>query len=339
MNPGPGTGAASQPVRYLTIDADEAGQRVDNFLAARLRGVPRAHLYRILRRGEVRVNKGRVRQDYRLQAGDRVRIPPLRSPSQPPATPGAPDQAVRAVAASLLYEDANVLVLDKPAGIPVHGGTAHSHGVIDALRVLRREAPFLELAHRLDRETSGCLLVAKSRHALRSLHESLRGHRVHKRYLLLVCGAWEGGKRQVALALRKNALKGGERVVTLDPGGKTALTHLAPVSVSPAASLLRARTVTGRTHQIRVHAAAVGHPIAGDTKYGDRACNRSMKGLGLGRLFLHADSVSFPDPDSGATVHVEAPLPAELGGVLAALGLRTRSRGGAPADAEARRPQ
>ncbi|NIR32362.1 MAG: RluA family pseudouridine synthase [Gammaproteobacteria bacterium] len=319
----PGTDTARQPASYLTVDEDHAGQRIDNFLATRLRGVPRARVYRILRRGEVRVNKRRIRQDYRLQQGDVVRLPPLRL-SAPRTGAPAPAAMGRVVAASVLHEDHNLVVLNKPGGLPVHGGTGRSHGLIEVLRTLRPQAPFLELVHRLDRETSGCLLVAKRRSALRALHESLRARRVEKGYLLLVRGRWKGPERRVELPLRKNVLRGGERMVTLDPAGKTALTELAPVAVGDTASLLAARTRTGRTHQIRVHAAAAGYPLAGDGKYGDRAFNRAMKARGLRRLFLHADEVAFPDPGCGTTVRVEAPLPDDLRPVLEDLGLYPR---------------
>lgn len=320
----PGTAAGRQPASYLTVDPDHAGQRIDNFLAARLRGVPRTRVYRILRRGEVRVNKRRIRQDYRLQAGDVVRIPPLRRPGERPAGSEARPlpEMLRLVAGSVLHEDAGVLVLNKPAGIPVHGGSGRSYGIIEALRALRPEARVLELAHRLDRDTSGCLLVARSRRTLKALHESLRSRRVEKRYVLLVRGRWQGGGRRIDLRLRKNVLRGGERMVTPDPEGKTALTHLAPVAVGTSASLLVARTLTGRTHQIRVHAAAIGHPVAGDAKYGERTFNQALRARGLRRLFLHAATVALPDPVSGAVLRIEAPLPAELRAVLGALGLR-----------------
>ncbi len=316
----PGQGAARQPASYLTVGEDHAGQRIDNFLATRLRGVPRTRVYRILRRGEVRVNKRRIRQDYRLQAGDVVRVPPLRLAPVRAGSPILPG-VERVVEAGILYEDRSVLVLNKPAGIPVHTGTGRSHGVIEALRSLRPQAPFLELVHRLDRETSGCLLVAKRRSALKALHESLRARRVEKHYLLLVGGRWKGPGRRIEVPLRRNVLKGGERVVTVHPGGKSALTELTPVAVGDSASLLAARTLTGRTHQIRVHAAAAGHPLAGDDKYGDRALNRAMKARGLRRLFLHADEVAFPDPESGTAVRMKAPLPDDLRRVLDDLGL------------------
>lgn len=316
----PGTGPARQPASYLTVGEDHVGQRIDNFLATRLRGVPRARVYRILRRGEVRVNKRRIRQDYRLQAGDVVRVPPLRL--SPPRTESpVPPAIARVVEAGILHEDPGLLVVNKPTGVPVHGGTGRSHGVIEALRALRPKAPFLELVHRLDRETSGCLLVAKRRSALRALHESLRERRVEKRYSLLVRGRWAGPARRVELPLRKNVLQGGERMVTPDPAGKSALTELAPAAVGKTASLLTARTLTGRTHQIRVHAAAAGYPLAGDAKYGDRAFNRAMKVRGLRRLFLHADEMAFPDPGTGRAVHVAAPLPDDLQRVLEDLGL------------------
>jgi len=294
---------------------------MDNFLITHLKGVPRTHIYRILRRGEVRVNKGRVRQDYRLRTGDVVRIPPLRRPEPSEDIPPA-QRILRSIDQAIIYEDAGLLILNKPSGMAVHGGSGQRYGVIEALRALRPGAPYLELVHRLDRETSGCLMIAKKRSVLRALHERLRRHQVDKRYLLLVGGQWHGRARKVEMELRKNVLRSGERVVHQDPTGKPSVTHLRPLAVNRNASLLEARLQTGRTHQIRVHAASLGHPVAGDEKYGDKTLNRDMHGLGLRRLFLHATSLRFRLEDTHKPLQVTAPLPEELVRVLESVKLR-----------------
>jgi len=304
-------------VQFVTLGEDEAGQRLDNFLLARLKGVPKSHVYRLLRKGEVRVNKGRAKPDYRLQAGDVVRLPPVRRPE-----PGAPTGRGRSAGLELegriLHEDPRLIVLDKPSGIAVHGGSGLSHGVIEALRAARPDAPYLELVHRLDRETSGCLLIAKRRSMLRRLHELLREGRVEKRYLALVKGRWEAGQVRLEDRLRKT-VRGGERVVQVDETGKTAASIFRPVEIGSAASLLEVRIMTGRTHQIRVQAAEAGHPLAGDERYGDRDYNRKMRELGLQRLFLHSASVGWEDPVSGEWKMYSAPLPEELREVLSQL--------------------
>lgn len=313
--------ATTVPARHLTVDERHAGQRIDNFLILCLKGVPKSRIYRILRRGEVRVNQGRKRQDYRLQEGDVVRIPPLRYEAER-AAPQPGQRDLRAIGESVLYEDRNVLVLDKPAGMAVHGGSGRSYGVIEALRALRPDDRFLELVHRLDRDTSGCLMVARRRSALRSLHAALREGRVDKRYLALVQGRWRGGARTVDAPLRKNQLRSGERVVRVDAEGREARTRFVPRATSARASLVEAQLLTGRTHQVRVHAASVGHPLAGDGKYGERMFNKQIRELGLRRHFLHAASLRFPDPDTGEPRRVEAPLPADLLEVVDALGMK-----------------
>lgn len=312
------TPATGRPgVQHLQIAEEAAGQRLDNFLLTQLKGVPKSHVYRLLRKGEVRVNKGRAKPDYRLAWGDVVRLPPVRRPE-----PGAPTAGDRSAGLRLedhiIHEDDRVIVLDKPSGIAVHGGSGLSHGVIEALRAARPDAPYLELVHRLDRETSGCLLIAKRRSALRALHELLREGKVEKRYLALVKGRWELGQVRLEDRLRKS-VRGGERVVTVDESGKTAASIFRPVEIGAAASLLEVRIMTGRTHQIRVQAAEAGHPLAGDERYGDRDYNRRMKGLGLGRLFLHAASIGWEDPKSGEWRLYSTPLPAELGEVVSRL--------------------
>lgn len=315
-----GRAPSQTTARELTIDEDHAGQRIDNFLMARLKGLPRTRIYRILRKGEVRVNKGRIRQHYRLKHGDVVRIPPLRlSPPAPPREPAA--TLGERIEACILFEDRGLIVLDKPSGIAVHGGSGRSHGVIEALRAARGERHYLELVHRLDKETSGCLMIAKRRSVLTALHAALREGKVRKRYLVLVEGRWRGGARDVDAALRRNVLRSGERMVRVDASGKAGRTRFVPLARAPTVTLLEALPFTGRTHQIRVHAAAAGHPVAGDAKYGNRDFNRRMREQGLGRLFLHAASLGFVNPGDRTRVTVEAPLPPDLSRVLANLGL------------------
>jgi 23S rRNA pseudouridine955/2504/2580 synthase len=307
----------SRGVEFAEISGDQGGQRLDNFLLARLKGVPRSHVYRIVRSGEVRVNGSRARPDQRLQPGDRVRMPPVRVAERPPDTrPGA--GLVRELAARILYEDASLLVVDKPSGLAVHGGSGLSLGLIEALRAMRPDCPSLELVHRLDRETSGCVMVAKKRSLLRHLHEALREGRVTKTYTTLVQGRWPRRLVRVALALEKNTVRGGERVVRADDAGKASETRFRVLDHFRDATLLEARPVTGRTHQIRVHAQASGHPVAGDEKYGEREFNRRMREFGLRRLFLHASSVALTLPD-GQALSVNAPLDDALARVLESL--------------------
>jgi len=310
--------AASRGVEIRTISRQEAGQRVDNYLLKALKGVPRSRIYRSVRRGEVRVNGGRISADYRLQPGDQLRLPPVRVSSSKPLSSrqaGAPR-----LENDILYEDDRVLVLNKPSGMAVHGGSGVSFGVIETLRLERPAAPYLELVHRLDRETSGCLLIAKRRSELRLLHELLRGGRVEKRYLALVRGRWTKGQLAVDFALRKNRLRGGERMVRVDPNGKPSFSRFSPVWAENSASLMEVELGSGRTHQIRVHAAELGYPLAGDPKYGDPDYNREMRDIGLKRLFLHASSVAYTNPATGKCVHVSAPLADDLRIVLEALG-------------------
>ncbi|TCK18360.1 23S rRNA pseudouridine955/2504/2580 synthase [Thiogranum longum] len=297
-------------VQWMDINAGQAGQRIDNFLLRVLKGVPKSRIYRLLRKGEVRVNRGRIRADYRLKAGDQVRIPPVRVAERQAPAPTA--GAVEVLANSIIYEDERLLVLDKPAGMAVHGGSGLSYGVIEALRALRPDAPYLELVHRLDRDTSGCLLIAKRRSELRTLHELLRTGDVEKRYLLLARGDWSQGPWKINAPLRKNQMQGGERIVRVDPDGKVALTHFRFLEGYGNASLMEAVLKTGRTHQIRVHAAHAGHPLAGDTKYGDAEFNRELRKLGLKRLFLHAHFVAFRDKERQREIEVSAPLAPDL---------------------------
>ena len=307
--------SASPGVRHLAITADDAGQRLDNFLRRELKGAPKSLIYRIVRTGEVRLNGGRVPPERRLQAGDVLRIPPVRLGEREERPLRVSPGLAERLRAAVLYEDRELLVLDKPAGLAVHKGSGLDYGVIEVLRALRPNEPFLELAHRLDRETSGCLALAKTPAALRALQDALRTGRVEKRYLALVRGYWNHGPREVNQPLRRNVLRGGERMVEVLDDGKPARTHFRPVSLHKPASLLEARIDTGRTHQIRVHAAYVGHPLAGDDKYGDADFNRLMaEQYGLRRLFLHAHSLSLPL--GGRDIAVSAPLDAELKAVM-----------------------
>lgn len=299
-------------VRIVNVSADEAGQRIDNFLSRHLKGVPKSHIYRILRRGEVRVNSGRIRAQYKVRTGDAVRIPPVRV--RPPDQ--RPVRDTHDLESCIVFENSRCLVVDKPSGLAVHGGSGLSHGVIEALRALRPTAPYLELAHRLDRDTSGCLVIAKRRSFLRAFHAQQRAGSIGKYYFSLVHGDWGEGSRLVEAPLRKNTLAGGERVVRVSADGKPSATLFRPVERYGAATLLEAELKTGRTHQIRVHAVHAGHPLAGDTKYGDRAFNADMRAIGLRRLFLHAHRMVFLDDEQAPALDVSAALPADIRTVL-----------------------
>ena len=287
----------------LEVEEDGEAQRIDNFLIRRLKGVPKSHVYRVLRSGEVRVNSGRVKPDYRLRVGDRVRVPPLRLPAE------APRPAPRPLALAVVYEDPAVLVIDKPSGVAVHGGSGVSFGVIEALRAARPQAKVLELAHRLDRDTSGLLIVAKKRSALLELHRQLRAGAVEKTYLAVVQGRWQGGARTLSAPLHKHVLASGERRVSVHANGQRAVTRVRPLAVSDAFSLLEIRLETGRTHQIRVHLAHAGHAILGDDKYGDFALNRSLARDGPRRLMLHARRLALRHPVTGEPLALEAAWP------------------------------
>ncbi|ASL25914.1 23S rRNA pseudouridine(955/2504/2580) synthase RluC [Azotobacter chroococcum] len=298
---------ANSGVQLLEIGPEAAGQRIDNFLRTRLKGVPKTLIYRILRKGEVRVNKGRIKPEYKLQAGDLVRVPPLRLAERDEPAPLAQGLLER-LEAAIVHEDKALILLNKPAGIAVHGGSGLSHGVIEALRQLRPEAKDLELVHRLDRDTSGLLMIAKKRSMLRHLHEALRGDGVDKRYLALVRGFWPAARKQVSAPLQKNTLRSGERMVEVDEEGREALTLFRVLRrFGDFATLVEAKPVTGRTHQIRVHARHAGHPIAGDAKYGDEEFTREIRALGGKRLFLHAYSLVVPLPEGGG-LRLEAPV-------------------------------
>jgi 23S rRNA pseudouridine955/2504/2580 synthase len=309
----------SPKVRFVEISADHAGQRIDNYLLCQLKGVPRSLVYRIVRKGEVRVNKGRIKPEYRLKVGDMVRIPPVRQAEK--KAPGkAPDKILQQLESRILFEDKRILVINKPSGLAVHGGSGLSFGLIEVLRELRPNDKELELVHRLDRDTSGCLIIAKKRSALRRLHEQLREGTMDKRYLTLLKGKWKGRSKWVDAPLLKNVIRSGERLVFVDAKGKDARTQFIPYSVGDEASLMSVKLDTGRTHQIRVHAQHLGFPIACDEKYGDEEFNRQLKSKGLKRLFLHAASLKFhlPDPETGKDIpiKVEAPLDESLINIL-----------------------
>jgi 23S rRNA pseudouridine955/2504/2580 synthase len=311
----PETASVRTPVRKVLIDAGQSGQRIDNFLRRQLPGVPKGRLYRLLRRGEVRVNGGRVRAEYKLQEGDEVRVPPARIDSEGAPPPRA---RVESLADRVIFEDKYLLVVDKPSGVAVHGGSGVSFGVIELLRAARPELADLSLVHRLDRETSGCLVLAKRRSALRSLHEQFREGRVEKNYLALVAGDWQLGEQLLDAPLLVTNRRGGERHVVVSPDGKAASTRVRLSRTFGHYSLLQCQPQTGRTHQIRVHLREQGHPIVGDERYGDPDVNDKAATRGLKRLFLHAQSIAFPDT-SGNDQHFVAPLADDLEAFLAGL--------------------
>ena len=305
-------------VRFVTVDEESAGQRIDNFLLRVLKGVPKTRIYRIVRKGEVRVNKKRVNASYRLECGDVVRVPPVKvaSRSAPPRPAGT---VLTQLEQAVLYEDEQLLIINKPSGLAVHGGSGLSYGVIEALRQLRPQQRTLELVHRLDRDTSGCLVIAKRRSMLRHLHNQLqRKTGVEKLYQALVVGKWPARKQLVNAPLLKNVLRSGERMVHVHAEGKKCRTEFAVLARFPGMTLIQASPITGRTHQIRVHCLHAGHPIVGDEKYGVGAQQQQLKASGVRRLFLHAASIQFELPD-GQRLKVEAPLPDDLLAVLSSM--------------------
>ncbi|MFA6051434.1 MAG: 23S rRNA pseudouridine(955/2504/2580) synthase RluC [Methylobacter sp.] len=307
--------SAIPKVQLVEINDENCDQRLDNFLIARLKGVPKSRIYRIVRKGEVRVNKGRVDVKYRLAAGDIVRIPPVRVAEKTEET--FVGQSLKdALQKNILFEDDAFLVLNKPAGFAVHGGSGINSGIIEGLRQIRPEAHFLELVHRLDRDTSGCLLVAKKRSALRKLHELFRDDHVHKTYIALLAGQWAKKKLVVTAPLLKNVSKGGERMVVISQAGKEAETLFRRLKLFRDSTLVEASPKTGRTHQIRVHAASLGHPIVGDDRYGIDEVNRGFKARGYKRMFLHAEKLKFQHPVTGEPLTILAPLPQELEDLL-----------------------
>jgi 23S rRNA pseudouridine955/2504/2580 synthase len=308
-------------VNHLRIDADQAGRRIDNLLVSMLGDVPKSHIYRMLRRGEVRLNGKRARPETRVDVDDILRVPPVHADAAPAATAATGRPAGHQgefLLTRILYEDEDLLVIDKPPGMTVHAGTGQQYGLIETLRNARGPQETLELAHRLDRDTSGCLIVARSMRALRRLHDQFRSGEIDKRYLLLAQGRWKGPVRRIDVPLHKDRRAGGEAVVRVDDDGKTAATVFSLERQFDGCCLLSADLETGRTHQIRVHARHGGFPLAGDDKYGDRDFNGRMREFGLRRLFLHAAELRIPSAD-GATIRVEAPLPPDLQRVLDAL--------------------
>lgn len=303
-------------VQVVDVEPEIAGQRLDNFLLGRLKGAPRSLIYRILRTGQVRVNGGRAKPDTRLAAGDKVRVPPVRL-AEPDAPVAAPVAMLSQIEAAILFEDRHVLVLDKPSGLASHGGSGIRHGAIEAMRELRGDGR-LELVHRLDRDTSGLLLFAKSRAALLALQAQMRDGLAQKKYLALIAGRLDPSPFRIEAALRKQVLQGGERMVQVAADGKPSTSVFKVSQRLPGATLAEVLIETGRTHQIRVHAQHIRHPVAGDPKYGDADFNARMKTFGLKRLFLHAASLKIRGPDEEYLFH--APLPADLTGPLGRLG-------------------
>ncbi len=302
-------------VRQVEVGERGEGQRLDNFLARILGDVPRSHIFRVIRKGEVRVNGKRAKPETRLQASDTVRVPPVRTGAAAPPR-RASNSMMDSVTAAIVHEDPQLLVIDKPAGLAVHGGSGVSFGVIEALRTARPNET-LELVHRLDRDTSGLLLVSRKPAALRTLHALMREGQVEKKYLALVKGKWELGAKRIDVPLRTDIRVSGERTVKAHASGKEAVSHFKPVQFfGKKASLVEVALETGRTHQIRVHAAHAGYPLAGDEKYGDAEFNEKMKESGLTRMFLHAHHVSFVWPETGVEFSVSAPLPADLAAVI-----------------------
>ncbi len=305
-------------VTLRKVTADEAGQRIDNFLMRLFKTVPRSRVYRLVRKGEVRVNRKRVEAEYRIQEGDEVRLPPVRIDAGD--EPGRPSTSLlELIERAVIFQDKHLLVIDKPAGVAVHGGSGMSFGVIEALRASRPHET-LELVHRLDRDTSGCLLVARDRATLTALHALIRNGGMHKTYLALVAGSWQLGTKRIDAPLATDNRQHGERHVRVAAAGKDSVSVFKPVQfLGPLATLMEVDIPTGRTHQIRVHASFAGHPLLGDDKYGDRERNAELRRHGLKRTFLHAQSVAFEWPGSGVPFHASAPLPSDLTAVLDAI--------------------
>ncbi|GAA0781802.1 MULTISPECIES: 23S rRNA pseudouridine(955/2504/2580) synthase RluC [Pseudomonadati] len=296
-------------VQLVTIDEDNVEQRIDNFLLTKLKGVPKSMIYRIVRKGEVRVNKKRIKPEYKLQIDDVVRIPPVRVAEKDHRTAPSPNLSrVSQLEDRIIHEDKHLIVLNKPAGIAVHGGSGVDYGVIEGLRSLRPQQKFLELVHRLDKDTSGVLLVAKKRSALKHLHEQLRSKTMQKDYMALVRGDWQAKDKVIKAPLLKITLKSGERIVRVNAEGKESETRYKIIQRFDGATLVKASPVTGRTHQIRVHCQFAGHAIACDEKYSEQKFDDSMRAIGLDRLFLHAAELKFTHPETNTTMQVSAPL-------------------------------
>ena len=298
-------------VRFVDIDAQNAGQRIDNFLLNQLKGIPKGHIYKIIRKGEVRVNKGRIKQTYKLQSGDTVRIPPVKLAEKKPL-PAPGRSLLSLIEQSIIFEDASLLAINKPSGVAVHGGSGVSYGIIEAIRALKPQEKFLELIHRLDKDTSGCLLIAKKRSALLGVQDLLRKRQTDKRYLALLCGQPTFRQEKVTAPLLREQQKSGERFVRVDPQGKESTSFFTLLESFADTALVEVKIITGRTHQIRVHAKYLGHNVAGDSKYGNYACNQRLKDRGLKRLFLHSAQISFKHPGSGEELTIKAPLSDDL---------------------------
>ncbi|MBN1684979.1 MAG: RluA family pseudouridine synthase [Gammaproteobacteria bacterium] len=297
--------------QILTIrDVEQEGRRLDNFLLSQLKGVPKSLIYRLIRQGHIRVNKKRAKSSYRIHLSDEIHIPDIQVTPQHKIKLSVKNFEER-LKNRILFENDQLLIINKPFRMAVHGGSGVSYGLIETLRMIRPEAHFLELVHRLDKETSGCLIIAKKRTVLRKLHELLRNHQIQKEYLALTLGHWAHKKNRVDLSLKKRVLRSGERMVEVSESGKKSLSEFHLIKRYPMADLVKVQIATGRTHQIRVHAAQMGHPIAGDQKYGDATFNQKLKEKGLKRLFLHASRLSF-ELEPHQTITAEAPLDQEL---------------------------
>jgi len=302
-------------VRFAEINDNNLEQRIDNYLLRELNGVPKTHIYKIIRKGEVRVNKKRIKPTYKLQLGDIVRIPPVKTVQKMEVKVDQP--LISYLEQTILFESKQLLVINKPSGLAVHGGSGISYGLIEAVRLMRPQDKFLELVHRLDRDTSGCILIAKKKQVLNSLHQQLRERSSDKRYLGLLCGNWNGGERVVDVPLKKNTLKSGERIVTIDPQqGKQSRSIFSPLKAYSDTCLVEIKIETGRTHQIRVHSQYLKKPLVGDQKYGNFACNQRFKKMGLKRLFLHSSQITINLPNSTKAHTFKAPLAEDLQQVI-----------------------
>ncbi len=299
-------------VQIITITEDRDGQRLDNFLMSQLKGVPKSWVYRVIRKGEVRVNKKRIKPLYNLRVGDQVRIPPVRTTAPKPAPDNIRPDFAEALTNAIIYEDPYFMIVNKPHGLAVHGGSGLSFGLIEAMRALKPEEHNLELVHRLDRDTSGCVMIAKKRSVLKKLQRLIQEKHIDKKYLCLVTGHWPEGADKVNAPLLKNQVQSGERLVKVDEEGKKSLTKFRLIKRFQAHTLMEAYPVTGRTHQIRVHCQYMRCPIIGDDKYCPDEVNKEARQLGFNRLFLHASSLTFEHPETSKTVSVKAPLGVEL---------------------------
>tara|TARA_R110000782_G_scaffold235939_6_gene322015 strand:+ start:4345 stop:5298 length:954 start_codon:yes stop_codon:yes gene_type:complete len=300
--------------KQIVISADNAGQRIDNFLIRYFGKIPKSRVYQMLRKGEVRINSGRIKQTYKLEEGDILRVPPVYLDEQGHTVPTRSLQ--QKIADSIIFEDEGLIIINKPAGIVVHSGSGQSHGVIEAFRAMGDNYKKLELVHRLDKDTSGCLILAKSIPVLRQLHTAMNNNEIAKSYCALLAGRMTKKKITVDSPLSKNTISSGERIVTVDENGKSAVTMLSRERVFQSSTLANIKLITGRTHQIRVHSASIDHPVIGDMKYGNRIINREYKKLGLKRMFLHAKSLRFTSPVTQQPLSIDAPLGSELSAFL-----------------------